>query len=95
MDVAGKWVWITGAAGGLGAAMALNLADRGANLVLTDLVVEIDEPHRELAAFVRAPSASDLYVYEPLDRVEARRKLKPFQPPYKEARCFSESLEFR
>jgi len=31
---------ITGAAGGIGSAMALDMADRGANLVLTDLVVE-------------------------------------------------------
>ncbi len=36
-DVAGQWAMITGAAGGLGTAMAADLAKRGAKLILTDL----------------------------------------------------------
>lgn len=38
--IAGQWVWITGAAGGLGAAMARELHRRGARLFLTDLDLE-------------------------------------------------------
>jgi short-subunit dehydrogenase len=37
MNIRGYWALITGAAGGLGAALAMELADRGAKLVLTDL----------------------------------------------------------
>jgi short-subunit dehydrogenase len=37
MNVQGKWAMITGGGGGIGAAMALELANRGAKLVLTDV----------------------------------------------------------
>lgn len=57
MKVEGKWAWITGAAGGIGSAMALELARRGANLVLTDLEVE---PMALVAAEARARGAEVL-----------------------------------
>ncbi|MDP6932858.1 MAG: SDR family oxidoreductase [Myxococcota bacterium] len=44
MNIRGTWAWITGAAGGLGGAIALELAGRGANLVLTDLTLQAVEP---------------------------------------------------
>ena len=37
MNIREEWVMITGAAGGLGSAMAQEFASRGANLILTDL----------------------------------------------------------
>jgi len=37
MNIRGQWAMITGGGGGIGAAMAIDLADRGANLILTDL----------------------------------------------------------
>ena len=39
MKIRGEWAFITGAAGGLGLAMANELAARGAKLILTDLAV--------------------------------------------------------
>ena len=39
MNIQGEWVLITGAAGGLGSAIAMEFASRGANLILTDLDV--------------------------------------------------------
>jgi len=50
--VRGEWVLITGAAGGLGSAMAWELAAQGAKLVLTDLHVEsmaatVDQARRQ------------------------------------------------
>jgi len=50
MAVAGKTVLITGAARGLGAAMAEHLAARGANVALVDLALEPLEPVRERCA---------------------------------------------
>lgn len=40
MNIREEWVMITGAAGGLGSAMALEFASQGANLILTDLEVD-------------------------------------------------------
>jgi 3-oxoacyl-[acyl-carrier protein] reductase len=50
MDLSGKTILITGAARGLGAAMAKALAARGANLALADLDVEALEPTRQACA---------------------------------------------
>jgi len=61
MEITGKTVALTGAAQGLGAAMALDLAERGARLALIDVNVEkldaIATQTRALGAEARAYSA--------------------------------------
>ncbi|MFO7287573.1 MAG: SDR family oxidoreductase [Gammaproteobacteria bacterium] len=85
MDLAGRTVLITGAARGLGAAMARALAARGADLALVDLDVDAIEPVRktcaELGVAARAYAANvsvedevvDLYerVVEDFERLDA------------------------
>lgn len=62
MDLNGKTIVITGAARGLGAAMAKALAARGANLALADLDADAVEPTRQacsaLGTVARAYSAN-------------------------------------
>jgi len=85
MELAGKTILITGAARGLGAAMARALAARGADLALVDLDVSAVEPVRqacaELGVAARAYAANvavedevvDLYerVVEDFERLDA------------------------